>query len=102
MGLSMRCHIKLHLFSSLISSCLSPIQILVVQLNGVHDITFTIDFGALNCSHFLVILRSTLKIFRHIFEEQVAPLILDVEEEAEDEHHVHQADEDDHHHPRVD
>ena len=39
---------------------------------------------------------------REVLEEEIAPVVLDVEEEAEDEHHVHQADEDDHHHPRVD
>ena len=39
---------------------------------------------------------------REVFEEQIAPVVLDIEEEAEDEDHVHEADEDDHHHPRVD
>ena len=39
--------------------------------------------------------------YRHIFEEQVAPLVLDVEEEAEDEGEVHDADEHHHHHARV-
>ena len=38
---------------------------------------------------------------REIFEEQIAPVVLDIEEEAKDEHHVHEADEDDHHHTRV-
>ena len=39
---------------------------------------------------------------REVFEEEIAPVVLDIEEEAEDEDHVHEADEDDHHHPRVD
>ena len=39
---------------------------------------------------------------REVFEEEIAPVVLDVEEEAKDEHHVHEADEDDDHHPRVD
>ena len=39
---------------------------------------------------------------RHIFEQKVAPLILDVEEEAEDQCDVHDADEEDNNHPRVD
>ena len=39
---------------------------------------------------------------REVFEEEIAPVVLDIEEEAEDEHHVHEADEDDDHHPRVD
>ena len=38
---------------------------------------------------------------REVFEEEIAPVVLDIEEEAEDEHHVHEADEDDDHHPRV-
>ena len=36
-----------------------------------------------------------------VLEEEVAPVVLDVEEEAKDEAEVHQADEDDHHHPTV-
>ena len=39
---------------------------------------------------------------RHIFEEKVAPLILDVEEKAEDQGDVHDAYEEDNNHPRVD
>ena len=39
---------------------------------------------------------------REIFEEQIAPVVLDIEEKAKDEDHVHEADEDHHHHPRVD
>ena len=38
---------------------------------------------------------------RHIFEEKIAPFILNVEEEAEDEGEVHDADEHHHHHARV-
>ena len=37
-----------------------------------------------------------------VFEEEIAPVVFDIEKEAEDEHHVHEADEDDHHHPCVD
>ena len=40
--------------------------------------------------------------YRHVFKEQVAPLILHIEEEPEDECDVHDADEEDHDHPRVD
>ena len=40
--------------------------------------------------------------YRHVFKEQVAPLILHIEEEPEDESDVHDADEEDHDHPRVD
>ena len=36
-----------------------------------------------------------------VLEEEVAPVVLDVEEEAKDKAEVHQADEDDHHHPTV-
>ena len=39
---------------------------------------------------------------REVFEEEIAPVVLDIEEEAKDEHHVHEADEDDDHHPRDD
>ena len=38
---------------------------------------------------------------RHIFEEKVAPFILHVEEEAEDQCDVHDADEEDNNHSRV-
>ena len=38
---------------------------------------------------------------REVLEEEIAPVVLDVEEEAKHEHHVHEADEDDDHHPRV-
>ena len=38
---------------------------------------------------------------RHILEQQVTPIILDIEEEAKDQHQVSQADEDDHHHTAV-
>ena len=38
---------------------------------------------------------------RKVFEEEVAPVVLDIEEEAKDKAEVHQADEDDHHHPTV-
>ena len=38
---------------------------------------------------------------RHIFEQKVAPLILNVEEEAEDQCDVHDADEEDNNHSRV-
>ena len=37
-----------------------------------------------------------------VFVEQVAPVVLDIEEETKDEDHVHEADEDNHHHARVD
>ena len=40
--------------------------------------------------------------YREVFEEKITPIVLDIEEEAKDEDHVHEADEDDHHHPRVD
>ena len=40
--------------------------------------------------------------YREVFEEKITPIVLDIEEEAKDEHHVHEADEDDDHHPRVD
>ena len=39
--------------------------------------------------------------FRKILEEQITPVILYVEEHAEDDGEVHEADEDDHHHARV-
>ena len=39
---------------------------------------------------------------REVFEEKVAPVVFNVEKEAEDKHHVHEADEDDDHHPGVD
>ena len=42
-----------------------------------------------------------IKSYGHISEEQVAPVILDKEEEADDEQEVAQADEDHNHHPRV-
>jgi hypothetical protein len=38
---------------------------------------------------------------RHILEQKVTPIILDIEEEAKDEHQVAQADEDDRHHTAV-
>ena len=40
--------------------------------------------------------------FRKVLEEQITPVVLDVEEHAEDDGEVHEADEDDHHHARVD
>ena len=39
--------------------------------------------------------------YRHILEEKVTPVILDIEEKARDQHQVAQADEDDHHHATV-
>ena len=39
---------------------------------------------------------------REVLVEEVAPVVLDIEEEAKDQRHVHEADEDDHHHPTVD
>jgi hypothetical protein len=38
---------------------------------------------------------------RHILEQKVTPIILDIEEETKDQHQVAQADEDDHHHAPV-
>ena len=38
---------------------------------------------------------------RHILEQKITPIILDIEEEAKDQHQVAQADEDDHHHAAV-
>ena len=49
----------------------------------------------------LIFLAMIISTDREIFEEQIAPVVLDIEEEAKDEHHVHEADEDHHHHPRV-
>ena len=43
-----------------------------------------------------------LQSYRHILKQKIAPLILDVEEEPEDESDVHDADEEDHDHPGVD
>ena len=40
--------------------------------------------------------------YSKVLEEQVAPVVLDVEEEAEDEDHVHEADKDDDDHASVD
>ena len=40
--------------------------------------------------------------YRQIMVENVAPLVLNVEEEAEDERHVHGDDGDDDQHPAVD
>ena len=39
--------------------------------------------------------------YRHILEEQIAPVILNIEEEAKHQHHVHQGDEDDNDHAGV-
>ena len=39
--------------------------------------------------------------YRHILEEQITPVILDIEEEPKHQHHVHQADEDDDDHAGV-
>ena len=39
--------------------------------------------------------------FRKVLEEQITPVILYIEEHAEDDGEVHEADEDDHHHARV-
>jgi hypothetical protein len=39
--------------------------------------------------------------YRVILEEQLAPLVLDVEEEAEDEEEVSERDKDDHHEAAV-
>ena len=36
-----------------------------------------------------------------VLEEEVAPVVLDVEKEAKDQRHVHNDDEDHHHHPSV-
>ena len=43
-------------------------------------------------------------LFSHceVLEEEITPVILDVEEKTEDKNHVHEADEDDHNHPSVD
>ena len=38
---------------------------------------------------------------RHIFEQKVAPFILNVEEETEDQCDVHDADEEDNNHPGI-
>ena len=38
---------------------------------------------------------------RHILEQKVTPIILNIEEEANHQHQVAQADEDDHHHAAV-
>ena len=38
---------------------------------------------------------------REVLVEEVAPVVLDVEKEAKDQGHVHEADEDNHHHPAV-
>ena len=43
-----------------------------------------------------------LQSYRHILKQKIAPLILYVEEEPEDESDVHDADEEDHDHPGVD
>ena len=39
--------------------------------------------------------------YRHVLEEKVTPIILDIEQQAEDQHQVSQANEDDHHHAAV-
>ena len=49
----------------------------------------------------LIFLAMIISTDREIFEEQIAPVVFDIEEEPKDEHHVHEADEDHHHHPRV-
>ena len=36
--------------------------------------------------------------FREVLEEKITPVIFDIEEHAEDDGEVHEADEDDHHH----
>ena len=38
---------------------------------------------------------------RHILEERITPVILDIEQHSKDQRHVHHADEDDHNHPTV-
>ena len=39
--------------------------------------------------------------YRHILKEKVTPIVLDIKQEAKDQHQVAQADEDDHHHASV-
>ena len=66
----------------------------------------TINNTFINHQYFVDIFSSSLftadVFYREVFEEEIAPVVLDIEEEAKDEHHVHEADEDDDHHPRVD
>ena len=38
---------------------------------------------------------------RIVLEEEIAPVVLDIEEEAKDQGEIHEADEDDHNHPTV-
>ena len=39
--------------------------------------------------------------YREVFEEKVTPLVLDIEEEPEDQDHVHHGDHDDNNHAAV-
>ena len=61
------------------------------------------------CKSYVLLKETKFKIMimincfthREILEEQITPVVLDVEEHAEDDGEVHEADEDDDHHARV-
>ena len=50
-------------------------------------------------SNMNILIRTSLQnTFREVLKEQITPVIFDIEEHAEDDGEVHEADEDDHHH----
>ena len=50
-------------------------------------------------SYMNILIRTSFQnTFREVLEEQITPVIFDIEEHAEDDGEVHEADEDDHHH----